>query len=367
MQPNSRMDIMTLSQNFAGRPVFLTGHTGFKGGWLALWLHRLGARVHGYALDPPTEPSLFETARIGGLLAADVRADLADRAALGRALAAAEPEVVFHLAAQPLVRASYNDPVGTFMTNVLGTAHLLDAVRNCPSVRAVVVVTTDKVYQNREWVHPYREGDRLGGHDPYSASKAAAEIVAESLRASFFGDTGAHPAQVATVRAGNVIGGGDWAADRLVPDCLGAFGRGEPVSLRFPDAVRPWQHVLEPLSGYLMLAAALLGDPGARFARAWNFSPGEAGHATVGEVAQELAEVWGAGAAVVRNPGGGHPHEAGLLSLDSSMARRLLGWHPRWPLREALARTVEWHRAWRDGGDLRGLSLGQIAAYEAAV
>lgn len=358
------MDVSTVNQTFAGRSVFLTGHTGFKGGWLTLWLNQLGARVYGYALDPPTDPSLFEAVGVQELVESDVRADLADATALRQALAEAAPEVIFHLAAQPLVRASYSDPVGTFTTNVLGTAQLLDAVRDCPSVRAVVVVTTDKVYENKEWVHPYREGDRLGGHDPYSASKAAAEIVVHSWRASFFGDSGVHPARVATVRAGNVIGGGDWAGDRLVPDCLRAFGRGERVSLRYPDSVRPWQHVLEPISGYLMLAAALLGKKGADFTRAWNFSPGDAGHATVGEVAHQLAELWGDGAAISRKPSSEHPHEAGLLALDSSMARRLLGWQPRWTLGEALSRTVQWQRAWHQGGDLRKLSLDQITAYQ---
>ena len=340
-------------------PVFLTGHTGFKGSWLALWLHALGAQVHGYALDPNTTPSLFDVARVADVLASDTRGDLADRAALQAALAAAQPTVVFHLAAQPLVRASYADPLGTFATNVMGTAHLLEAVRSVPSVRAVVVVTTDKVYDNREWVYPYRESDALGGHDPYSASKGAAEIVAASYRASFF-HTPTSP-RIATARAGNVIGGGDWAADRLLPDCLAAFADNHPVQLRYPGAVRPWQHVLEPLSGYLGLAKALLHAPAA--ATAWNFGPDARGDATVGQVAQRLAALWGQGACVNIPGGGNHPHEAGQLRLDITRARAELGWQPRWSLDDALVHTVAWHRAWLAGHDMAAASRAQIASY----
>lgn len=349
---------MTHWQN---QSVFLTGHTGFKGSWLSLWLHSLGAAVHGYALDPPTEPSIFEVAHVAGALASDVRADLSDLDALSAAMCAAQPEVVFHLAAQPLVRASYSDPIGTFATNVLGTAHVLQAVRSVPSVRAVVVVTTDKVYQNREWVHPYREEDRLGGHDPYSASKAASEIVTASMRDSFFEDTGV---RIASARAGNVIGGGDWAVDRLVPDCLKAFADGAPVRLRFPDAVRPWQHVLEPLAGYLTLASALLGAHGKSHTKAWNFGPDIADNATVGTVARKLAALWGGDATVVCELDAGHPHEAGLLTLDNSAARNHLGWHPRWPLDLALEKTQGWHRAWLDGCDMRAFTCGQIEHYQ---
>ena len=351
--------------HWAGQSVFLTGHTGFKGSWLALWLHQLGASVHGYALNPPTDPNLFTKARIGSLLASDTRADLADLPQLKAAMQAARPSVLLHLAAQPLVRESYQDPVGTFATNVLGTANVLEAARGIPSLRAVVVVTTDKVYENREWAHPYRESDHLGGHDPYSASKAAAEIVTASYRSSFFkGGKSGHSAHVATARAGNVIGGGDWAKDRLVPDCLNAFGRGEAVRLRYPDAVRPWQHVLEPLSGYLLLSQALLGNAAATFARSWNFGPDRAGEATVGHVASALAKIYGESARVIFERQPDAPHEAGLLTLDSSAACSSLGWKPRWTLTETLVKTVEWHRANISGHDLRECSLNQITSYQ---
>ena len=348
------------------RSVFLTGHTGFKGSWLALWLQRMGARVHGYAQDPATQPNLFEVARVGPVLASDTRADLADRGALAEAVRVARPSVVLHLAAQALVRPGYADPVGTFATNVMGTAHLLEAVRGTSSVESVVVVTTDKVYDNREWVHPYRESDALGGHDPYSASKGAAEIVAASYRTSFFGVAGGHTARIATARAGNVIGGGDWAVDRLVPDCLKAFAAGEPVQLRYPGAVRPWQHVLEPLSAYLRLAERLLDPSGAALAKGWNFGPEANGDATVLALAQSLARHWGDGAAVQAPGAAGQPHEAGQLRLDITQARAELGWRPRWSLEQALAATVAWQRAWLRGDDAHAVVHQQIDHYLAS-
>lgn len=351
---------------FAGKRIFVTGHTGFKGGWLALWLHRLGATVHGYALNPSTEPSLFESAGIGTALATDTRADLADLARLKLALNNAKPEIVFHLAAQPLVLVSYRDPLGTLTTNIMGTANVLEAVRAIPTVRALVLITTDKVYENCEGVYPYREIDPLGGHDPYSASKAGAEIVAASYRASFFTGQNGHPASVATVRAGNVIGGGDWATDRLIPDCVRAFVKGECVHLRFPSAVRPWQHVLEPLAGYLQLAQRLFAPDGAKFAKAWNFGPDAGGDATVGEIAETTARLWGEGARVECASSPQNAHEAGLLRLDSTLARTELGWRPHWPLDKALAQTVAWYRAWGLGADMAAISLDQIRAYEAA-
>ena len=351
--------------DLGGRPVLVTGHTGFKGGWLSLWLADLGAQVHGYALAPPTQPNLFEVAGVARALTSDTRADLADLAALTATMARVRPEVVFHLAAQPLVSVGYGDPLGTIATNVTGTAHLLEAIRAVDSVRAVVVVATDKVYQNPESGTPFAEDDPLGGRDPYSASKAAAEIVVAAYRASFFGE-GRHPARIASVRAGNVIGGGDWAADRLVPDCMRAFAAGEPVRLRRPDAVRPWQHVLEPLSGYLILAARLLGDGGENLVRAWNFGPDPADDASVGDVARRVAALWGSDARVVEGSDAPAP-EAGLLRLDSSLARSELGWAPRWSLQRALEQTVAWQQAWRRGDDMRAASLGQIAAHGPAL
>jgi CDP-glucose 4,6-dehydratase len=347
-----------------GRAVLLTGHTGFKGGWLALWLSRLGAYVHGYALDPPTRPSLFEVARVADVLASDTRADLRDLATLSEVVARVRPDVVLHLAAQPLVSDGYRDPLGTLGSNVIGTANLLEAIRGVDSVRAMVVVATDKVYENPETNRAFVEEDPLGGHDPYSASKAAAEIVVASYRASFFGD-GRHPAQIASARAGNVIGGGDWAADRLVPDCLRAFAAGQPVRLRRPDSIRPWQHVLEPLSGYLLLAARLIADGGERFARAWNFGPDADDLASVADVAERMAKLWGDGARVER---GVDPdwHEAGFLRLDSSRAHAELDWAPRWSLDKALEQTVAWHRSWGAGGDMHALCGEQIETYARA-
>jgi len=351
---------------YAGKRILVTGHTGFKGSWLSLWLHRLGATVHGYALNPPTEPSLFESAGIRTMLASDTRADLADLAQLKVALNDAQPEIVFHLAAQPLVRASYLDPLGTFAANVMGTANVLEAVRAVHSVRALVLITTDKVYQNLEWAYPYREIDRLGGHDPYSASKAAAEIVAASYRASFFPGQNHHPASVATVRAGNVIGGGDWASDRLIPDCIRAFIESKCVLLRFPQAVRPWQHVLEPLAGYLQLAQRLFAPGGATFAKAWNFGPDASGDAAVGEIAEITARLWGENARVECSPSAENPHEAGRLHLDSTLARTELSWKPRWSLEQTLAQTVAWYQAWNSDADMTAVSLDQIRAYETA-
>jgi CDP-glucose 4,6-dehydratase len=348
-------------QGWRGRSVLLTGHSGFKGSWLALWLKHLGAQVHGFALEPPTEPNLFTVAGIGSLLASDTRADLADQARLQATFERSQPEVVFHLAAQSLVREGYRDPLGTFATNVQGTAGVLECARNCSSLRALVVVTTDKVYENRESLHAYREGDRLGGVDPYSASKAAAEIVSASYRSSFF--SGEWP-QLATARAGNVIGGGDWAAERLVPDCLRAFAAGRAVQLRYPNALRPWQHVLEPLAGYLQLAAQLLGPGSSRYARAWNFGPDPDADATVVQVATSVARLWGSGARVEAASDGEQPHEAGLLRLDSAAARTVLGWSPRWSLEQALNQTVRWYQAWLAGKDMQALSLQQVELYQ---
>jgi CDP-glucose 4,6-dehydratase len=341
------------------RRVLVTGHTGFKGGWLSLWLAARGAHVHGFALDPPTTPSFHEACGVAGVVADDRRGDLRDPAALDDCLAAARPEVVFHLAAQPLVRRSYREPLETFDANVMGTARLLEAARRCDAVRAVVVVTTDKVYDNREWDWAYRETEPLGGADPYSASKACAELVCESYRRSFLAAGGI---RLATARAGNVIGGGDWAADRLVPDFLRAVTAGEPLAIRAPRSVRPWQHVLEPLAGYLLLAERLLEGDG--FAEAWNFGPCEDDARQVGDVVDELCRL--VPGARWHRDGADHPHEAGMLRLDSTKARQRLGWRPRWGLEEALARTIDWHRAWQGGADMAAVSLAQIQAFETA-
>lgn len=347
---------------WAGRRVLLTGHTGFKGAWLWLWLTKLGAEVTGFALAPEGEPNLCALAGIEAEPGAR-RGDIREAADLARVMAEAEPEIVLHLAAQALVRRSYAEPLETLATNVVGTANLLEAVRRTPTVRAVLSVTTDKCYLNREWVWPYREDEALGGHDPYSASKACAEIVTAAWRQSFLAERGV---AVATARAGNVIGGGDWSADRLVPDCLAAMARGDTVRIRNPQATRPWQHVLEPLSGYLVLAERLHAQATGQapdVAEAWNFGPDMADVQPVSVLAERLAALWGEGAAWAATPDAG-PHEAGLLAVDAAKARARLGWRPRLGLETALAWTVDWHKRQGAGEDARHLVLDQIAAYE---
>lgn len=347
---------------WTGRRVFLTGHTGFKGGWMALWLQEMGAVVKGFALAPDTNPDLFGSARVGQGMESEF-GDIRDLGALRGSMTAFAPEIVFHMAAQPLVRLSYRDPVGTYATNVMGTVNLLEAVRASASVRAAVVVTTDKCYENKEWPWGYRETESMGGHDPYSSSKGCAELVCAAYRKSFF--DGSDTPALATARAGNVIGGGDWSEDRLVPDILRAFDAGASVPIRNPLSTRPWQHVLEPVSGYLVLAEALAND-GARFAEGWNFGPRDEDARPVEWIVERMIRHWGAGASWARDEGF-HPHEARYLKLDISKAREQLGWRPVWALDDALGRIVEWHRAWRGGGDMRARCLAEIAAYRNAV
>lgn len=356
---------MTASSKWTGRRVFLTGHTGFKGGWLALWLAQLGANVRGYALDPWTNPSLLETARIPSRVE-DVRGDLRNGEQLEKAITEFQPEVVFHLAAQPLVRASYVNPIGTYETNVIGTARLLDSVRRTPSVRAVVSVTTDKCYENKEWLWGYRENDPLGGYDPYSSSKACAELVSAAYRQSYFPieKWNEHQVAIATARAGNVIGGGDWSDDRLIPDLVRGFLRGDPVLIRRPDAIRPWQHVMEPLAGYIRLAEHLLQSDATRYATAYNFGPSDDDARPVSWIADHLAKTWSNDAKWVLDKDAG-VHEAGYLKLDSSRARAELGWRPRLNLADALDWTLDWFRAHATGEDMQRYTLQQIEAYEA--
>lgn len=346
-----------------GRRVYLTGHTGFKGSWMSLWLASLGAQVHGYALAPECEPNLFTNARVADYVEHEI-GDIRSQDALERSIAAFKPEVVFHMAAQPLVRRSYANPIETYSTNVMGTAHVLDAVRRVPSVRAVVVITTDKCYENREWLWGYREEDRLGGFDPYSNSKACAELVTASFRNSYFplARIEEHKVGLASARAGNVIGGGDWSEDRLIPDLVRGFLSGNPVLIRNPLAIRPWQHVLEPLAGYIALAEHLLQD-GAAFANAWNFGPAEEDAWPVGRIADAITAAWGNGTSWIKDSAE-NPHEAGYLKLDASKARTLLGWHPVLPLDQALRWLVEWFLAWKQGEDMQIFTQRQIAEYQ---
>lgn len=357
-------DLVTRPNLWAGRRVFLTGHTGFKGGWLALWLASKGAVVRGYSLDPCTEPNLFTEAKVGSVIE-DIRGDIRDASTLDAALTTFAPEVVFHLAAQPLVRHSYVDPIGTFETNVIGTARVLDAVRRTSSVRAVVSVTTDKCYENKEWLWGYRETDPLGGYDPYSSSKACAEIVSASFRQSYFpvSDMATHHTAIATARAGNVIGGGDWSSDRLIPDLVRGFLAGEPVRIRRPHAIRPWQHVLEPVFGYIQLAEKLLSEDSARYATAFNFGPSDDDAQTVGWIVERLKQKWGGNASWVLDEDPS-VHEAGYLKLDASRARAELDWHPRLQLEAALYWLVAWYQAWQSGQDMYRFTLDQIAVYE---
>lgn len=341
-----------------GKRVFITGHTGFKGSWLSLWLQTLGADIKGYSLAPPTTPSLFTVASVSKNMLSEI-GDIRDRENLTHSMKAFEPEIVIHMAAQPLVRLSYSEPVITYETNVMGTVNVLEAIRSTATVRSAVSVTTDKCYENREWEWGYRENEPMGGHDPYSNSKGCAELVTSAYRKSYFESSNVN---LASARAGNVIGGGDWAADRLIPDILRAFEQRTTVRIRNPHSIRPWQHVLEPLSGYLTLAQSLYSKQGHRFAEGWNFGPREEDAQPVGWIVEEIAKSWH-GDANWKIDEGPHPHEANFLKLDISKAKVRLGWQPSWTLSRALDSIVQWHRSWLEQSDMRTICLQQIEQF----
>jgi CDP-glucose 4,6-dehydratase len=358
---------MTLNRSFwKGRRVFLTGHTGFKGSWLSLWLHSLGAEVTGYALDPPTEPNLFVQARVEGCLRS-LRGDIRNYSTLKEAIAECRPEVVLHMAAQSVVRTSYENPIDNYATNVMGTIHVFEAVRELGRPCVIVNVTSDKCYENREWVWGYRENEPMGGKDPYSNSKACAELVTSAYRESFFSPETVerHGIALASARAGNAIGGGDWTPHQLIPDLIRAFMAGKSCLIRNPASYRPWQFALEPLRGYLMLAERLSENaPG--FASGWNFGPVDADVQPVSWIADKLTQLWGDGAAWQLDSGS-HPHEARALKLDASKAHARLNWRPALSLQETLAWIVEWYRELQQGSDMREITLSQIERYEALI
>lgn len=339
-----------------GKRVLLTGHTGFKGAWLALWLQQMQAQVFGFALPPSTTPSLYELGEVAEGMHSTM-GDIRDAQALASHIRESSPEIIIHLAAQAIVSEGYADPTGTYATNVMGTVHLLEAARSTPGIKSIVVITSDKCYENHEWEWPYRETDRLGGHDPYSNSKACTELVTSAFRQSFLAEQGIG---LATARAGNVFGGGDWSKNRLIPDLLSAFATGQPAFLRNPSSVRPWQHVLEPLAGYLRLAELLHGDP--KFADAYNFGPRSEDTLSVAGIATELAKAWGENASFKCEPRN-FPHEAGQLRLDSSLAHQHLGWKPRLTLQQGLNAAASWQKAWLSGIQMRTFTLKQISEY----
>lgn len=347
--------------SFAGKRVLVTGHTGFKGSWLSMWLSRLGADVYGYALSPPTSPAMFDLCAVAGNMDHMV-GDIRDHSKLAARVATVKPDIVFHLAAQPIVRLSYTDPLETLSTNVMGTANLLEAVRSNNIACAVVVVTSDKCYENNNWVWGYRETDPMGGYDPYSMSKGATELVVSSWRNSFFGDDSA--IKLASARAGNVVGGGDWAQDRIVPDCIRAFIEGGNVELRSPAATRPWQHVLEPLGGYLLLAARLLDGDADKYCSGWNFGPSTDDVRPVQDIVRLLAESWGEGASWSVTSGT-HPKEATMLALNCDKANNLLDWRPCWRLEELVSQTTNWYKVWKNcPAELSAETEKQIAVFE---
>jgi CDP-glucose 4,6-dehydratase len=350
-----------------GKRVFLTGHTGFKGSWLSLWLQSLGAEVTGYALNPPTEPSLFEVAKVANGMKSII-GDIRHIDSLQKAIQDAHPEVVIHRAAQPLVRYSYVNPVETYATNVMGSVHLLEVVRNTKGVRAVVNVTSDKCYENRDWVWGYREDETMGGYDPYSNSKGCAELVTASYRSSFFNPEAysEHGVAIASARAGNVIGGGDWAGDRLIPDFIRAIVAGEMVIIRNPNAIRPWQHVLESLSGYLLLAENLYNH-GSKYAEAWNFGPADSDAKSVEWIISQLVLNWGEGASFMIDHSAANLHEAHFLKLDCSKARMQLDWVPQWDSTETIKRICFWYKAYLNGQNMKVYTLSEIEQYQAGL
>ncbi len=354
---------MAVNKGFLkGRRVLITGHTGFKGAWLSLWLQHLGAEVIGISLDPPTTPSLYDQANVAaGMLS--LREDIRNGEAIKQLFQQHRPEIVFHLAAQSLVRYSYREPVETYETNVMGTLHILEGIRSIDSVRAAVMITTDKCYENREWVWGYRENDAMGGHDPYSSSKGSAELLIASYRDSYYpvNQYDQHKTAIASVRAGNVIGGGDWAEDRLIPDIIRAFQEDRTVEIRNPRAVRPWQHVLEPLAGYMQLAE-LLTNCGVEYAEAWNFGPKEEDARPVQWIVEQMAELWGNNASWTIDEDD-HPHEANYLKLDCSKAHTRLNWQPKWDLFQALEKIVTWHKTERANGSCNEACFVQIDEY----
>jgi CDP-glucose 4,6-dehydratase len=350
---------------YSGKKVLITGHTGFKGSWLTLILDTLGASVFGYSLGPPTEPNMFTEARINQI--ADTQfGDVCDYGSLKSYIECVKPEIIFHMAAQPLVRQSYLDPLATYSTNVMGTANLLNSIRQVSSVKATVVITTDKCYENKEWVWSYRENEALGGYDPYSSSKACAELVTTAFRSSFFNpdEIATHGVGLASARAGNVIGGGDWATDRLIPDFIRSISKGDQLKIRNPTAIRPWQHVLEPLTGYLLLGLKL-SEGNKQFSESWNFGPFESDARDVEWISATLCRLWGEKASYTidgRN-NKANLHEARYLKLDSAKAMTYLGWRPKWDIERSLLSVVEWHKNWQSGADIREYSLKQIESY----
>ena len=354
--------IGTINQDFwAGKRVLVTGHTGFKGSWLSLWLHMMKAEVFGFALTPAIEPALFNEAKVGDRVTSII-GDVRNFDAVQNAVAVSKPDIIIHMAAQPLVRYSYLHPVETYSTNVMGTVHLLEATRQLGVTKVVINVTTDKCYENKEWLWGYREDDSIGGHDPYSSSKGCTELVTSAYRRSFYKEASI---ALASVRAGNVIGGGDWSTDRLIPDILRAFERNQSVLIRNPNSIRPWQHVLAPLSGYLMLAESLF-ENAKTFAGAWNFGPNDEDAKSVHWIVEKMIKRWG-GEAQWELDGKLHPHEANYLKLDNSKAKSLLGWRPLWGLDTALEQTIDWHKTWINGADVRAVCERQIKDYEVSV